>query len=90
MSVFKPKKRTVRDFKTNLIQAAMKSNTWTQQSCGAAINAYEIKVMPQLIRYLHAAAGFIPKSTWIKCINAGFYATWSGLMASKVQKYLPD
>ena len=55
-----------------------------------ACNAYEIKIMLQLIQYLHAAAGYIPKSTWIKCINAGFYATWPGLTATKVRKYLPD
>ena len=40
-----------------------------------AANAYEIRAVPALIAYLHACAGYIPKETWIKGINNGYYAT---------------
>lgn len=55
-----------------------------------ALNAYELRIIPQLIRYLHGAAGFLPKSTWLDAINAGFYSTWPGLTAARVRQYLPD
>ena len=55
-----------------------------------AYNAYELRVLPQLIQYLHGAAGFIPKLSWIDAINAGFYATWPGLTADCVQRFLPN
>ena len=55
-----------------------------------AYNAYQLRVLPQLIQYLHGAAGFIPKATWIEAINAGFYATWPGLTAAHVRRFLPD
>ena len=55
-----------------------------------ALNAYELRVVPQLIQYLHGAAGFLPKLTWIDAINAGFYSTWLGLTAALVRQYLPD
>ena len=54
-----------------------------------AANAYEIRVAPPLIAYLHAAAGYPPKSSFIRAINAGFYATWPGLTAARVRKHLP-
>ena len=53
-----------------------------------ANNAYKIRAVPALISYLHACAGFIPKSTWIARIKMGFYATWPGLTAERVEKYL--
>ena len=43
-----------------------------------------------LVRYLHAAAGFPVKSTWLKAIKAGNFATWPGLTYSNAAKYYPE
>ena len=43
-----------------------------------------------LVQYYHHCA-FVPRnSTWMQAIENGNYATWPGLMAYAVQKYLPD
>ena len=42
-----------------------------------------------LVQYLHRCA-FIPVvNTWTKAINAGFFATWTGLTSDLVRKHLP-
>jgi hypothetical protein len=46
--------------------------------------------MSKTIRYLHAAAGFPPKDTWIKAIKNGHYKTWPGLTVEAVNKYFPE
>ena len=38
-----------------------------------AFNAYTEDTIPQLIRYLHACAGFPVTETWIKAITQGYY-----------------
>ena len=59
-----------------------------QISCEVAANAYEIRVIPALIAYLHGCAGYIPKPTWISGIEAGFYDGWPGLTAARVRRHL--
>ena len=54
-----------------------------------AHNAHEVRAVPALVSYLHACAGYIPKETFIKRINAGFYLGWPGLTAARVRKHLP-
>jgi len=46
--------------------------------------------MPQTIRYLHAAAGFPVKDTWIDAVNNGHYSTWPGLTAKAIKKHFPE
>jgi hypothetical protein len=41
------------------------------------------------IAFLHAAAGYPVLSTWLKAIEAGYFATWPGLTATTVRRYLP-
>jgi hypothetical protein len=53
-------------------------------------NVYELKSQAETIRYLHAAAGFPTKSTWINAIEKGFYASWPGLTAKSVRKHFPE
>ena len=43
-----------------------------------------------LIRYLHQALFSPSKLTLIKAINNNQFASWSGLTAAAVNKYLPD
>ena len=42
-----------------------------------------------LVRFLHAAAGFPVKSTWLAAIKAGNYATWPGLTYENAKTYHP-
>jgi hypothetical protein len=39
-------------------------------------SVYELPNTEQVIAWYHAAAGYPAKATWIKAIDAGFYATW--------------
>ena len=51
-----------------------------------AINsAYELPSTEQLIRYLHACAGYPTRETWVKAIQAGKYVSWPGLTVKKGQ-----
>ena len=52
-------------------------------------NVYELKTQPELVRYLHACAGFPTKPSWIKAIKNGHYASWPGLTVKAVAKYFP-
>ncbi len=56
----------------------------------AIFSAYKLKNKPELIRYYHAAAGFLPKTTWLKAIKRGFYASWIGLSYKAANKYFPQ
>jgi hypothetical protein len=53
-------------------------------------NVYELKMQPELIRYLHAAAGFPTKLTWIKAIKNKQFASWPGLTTKAVSKHYPE
>ncbi len=55
-----------------------------------AMNVYSLPSIPQTIKYLHAAAGFPVKETWVKAINNGNYSTWPGLNADAVNKHFPE
>ena len=55
-----------------------------------AANVYSLPSMPQTIRYLHAAAGFPTKDSWIKAIKNGNYATWPGITAEAVNRHFPE
>jgi hypothetical protein len=53
-------------------------------------NVYELPSLEPTICYLHAAAGFPPKSTWLKAIRQGNYSTWPLINAKNVAKYFPE
>ena len=55
-----------------------------------AANVYTLPSIPQTIRYLHAAAGFPTKDSWIKAIKNGNYATWPGISAEAVNRHFPE
>eukprot|EP00804_Cyclotella_cryptica_P014588 CCRYP_020642-RA/>CCRYP_020642-RA protein AED:0.50 eAED:0.40 QI:0/0/0/1/0/0/2/0/231 len=52
------------------LQASLQCNT------DHILNVYELPSIEQSIRYLHAAAGFPTKSTWLAAIRKGNYSTW--------------
>ena len=53
-------------------------------------NLHELRKKPEIVRFLHAAAGFPTKRTWLRAIKKGFYLTWPGLTAKAVEKYFPE
>ncbi len=44
----------------------------------------------QSLMYLHAAAGFPVKETFLDAVRARNYATWPGLMTTLIAKHFPD
>ena len=53
-------------------------------------NVYELPSIEQSIRYLHAAAGFPTKATWLKAIRRGNYNTWPLVNVKNVNKHFPE
>ena len=71
---------------TRLWQFALKQKnniityyTTTSQTTPAGHSAYDLPSIEYLVRYIHAAAGFPFKYTWLKAIKKGNFATWPGL-----------
>ena len=53
-------------------------------------SVYELPNLEQVIAWYHAAAGYPTKTTWLKAIEAGFFATWPMLTAKAVKKHFPE
>ena len=51
---------------------------------------YDLPSMEALVRYMHAAAGFPVRSTWLKAIKNGNFNSWPGLTYNNVAKYCPQ
>ncbi len=51
---------------------------------------YELPSIGQTIRYLHAAAGYPVKATWLKAIRNGNYNTWPLITVATVSKHFPE
>jgi hypothetical protein len=47
-------------------------------------NVYKLKTQPELVRYLHASAGFPTKPLWLEAIKNKQYASWPGLTVRAV------
>ena len=52
-----------------------------------AYSAYDLTSVAALIRYLHAAAGYPVRSTWLKSIGDGNYSSFPGITLSNATKY---
>eukprot|EP00804_Cyclotella_cryptica_P009373 CCRYP_018077-RA/>CCRYP_018077-RA protein AED:0.09 eAED:0.09 QI:0/0/0/1/1/1/2/0/1069 len=63
------------------------SSTWEQHTI---LNVYELPSIEQTIRYLHAAAGFPTKATWMAAIRRGNYDTWPLVTIANVHKHFPQ
>eukprot|EP00804_Cyclotella_cryptica_P016108 CCRYP_004214-RA/>CCRYP_004214-RA protein AED:0.22 eAED:0.20 QI:0/0/0/1/0/0.66/3/0/877 len=66
------------------LQASLQCNT------DHILNVYELPSIEQSIRYLHAAAGFPTKSTWLAAIRKGNYSTWPLITVKNVHKHFPQ
>ena len=53
-------------------------------------NVFNLPSTAEAIKFLHAAAGYPVKDTWIAAINSGNYITWPGLTAKLVRRHFPE
>ena len=67
-----------------------KKYTTTSQTGPEEDSVYDLPSMEALVRYIHAAAGFPVKYTWIKTIKHGNYNSWPGLKFNNAAKYCPQ
>ena len=63
----------------------------SNQAVGETINnVYELPSLARVVQYLHAAAGFPTKSTWLKSIRNGNYLTLPLLVIHNVNRHFPE
>ena len=62
----------------------------TSQNRPEASNVYDLPSMEALVRYMHAAAGFLVRSTWLKARKNGNFNSWPGLTYKNAAKYCPQ
>jgi hypothetical protein len=55
-----------------------------------ANNAYDLPSIKQIVRYLHAAAGFPVEDTWIQAIKAGNFNAWPTITPKTVRCNFPE
>ena len=74
-----------------------KTLTWKTDGTGKAkplfniaSNVHKIRSKEVLCDYLHRAAGYPVKKTWLQAIKDGFFTTWPGLTYELVAKFLPE
>eukprot|EP00804_Cyclotella_cryptica_P019039 CCRYP_014449-RA/>CCRYP_014449-RA protein AED:0.30 eAED:0.29 QI:0/0/0/0.75/0/0/4/0/637 len=53
-------------------------------------NVHELPSIAEAVRYLHGAAGFPTKSTWLAAIRNGNYSTWPLINIKNVNKHFPE
>ena len=53
-------------------------------------NVYKIARIKKSIRYLHGAAVFPTKNTWLEAIRKGNYLSWPLINVKNVNKFLPE
>eukprot|EP00804_Cyclotella_cryptica_P024855 CCRYP_020554-RA/>CCRYP_020554-RA protein AED:0.50 eAED:0.48 QI:0/0/0/1/0/0/2/0/299 len=53
-------------------------------------NVYELPSIEQTVRYLHAAAGYPKKNTWLTAIHHAKYSTWPLINTKNVNKHFPQ
>ena len=74
-----------------------KTLTWKTDSNGQAkplfniaSNVHRIRSKKILCDYLHRAAGYPVKKTWLQVIKERFFTSWPGLTFALVSKFLPE
>jgi hypothetical protein len=65
------------------------SATQNAENHEEASNVYSSLSIQQSIKYVHAAAGFPVKETWLDAIKYGNFGTWPGLTTTTVRKHFP-
>ena len=70
--------------------SALCLGTLTPCASNAINHVYELPSVEPDIRYLHAAAGFPTKATWLKAIRKGNFLSWPIKNVMNVHKYFPE
>ena len=68
---------------SNPLQGRRKTND-------AVHNVHDLPSIKQAITFMHAAAGFPVKETWLEAVKNGHYDTWPGLTPAAIAKHCPD
>jgi hypothetical protein len=51
---------------------------------------YDLPLIEQAIKWMHAVCGYPVKSTWIKAVKAGNFIGWQLLNEKNIAKYYPE
>ena len=80
------------DTTTKVLPTATQEILHESRGTGKAytLNNYTIPAVPQMIKFLHAAAGYPVISSWLQAIKKDHYMSWPGLCAETVRKHLQD
>ena len=88
---------TITNTEPPILQGCKKNgaNLWTisvdqKETKEKALHAYDLPSINQTVRYLHAAAGFPVKETWLKAIRAGNFNTWPTITPATVRRHFPE
>ena len=84
-NVSDPNKQTILSAQKSAAEIIKKQN-YDDFMC----SVYELTTQPEIVRFLHAAAGFPTKATWLNAIQKGYFASWPGLTAKAVEKHFPE
>ena len=68
----------------------LKLPTNTTRASLQAFRAYFLPSVDALVRYLHMAAGFPVRDTWLRAIKCGNHSSFPGLIYSNTDKYCPS
>ncbi len=77
-------------YKNNPAKLWTVSATQNTKNHEEASNVYSLPSIQQSIKYLHTAARFPIKETWIDAIKYGNFVTWPGLTTTTIRKHFPD
>ena len=65
-------------------------NFFTEAPTDTIDNVYELPSIERAVRYLHGAAGFPTKTTWLEAVRSGTFVSWPLINVQHVNKYFPD
>ena len=66
------------------------SNPHRPNPTEAINNVYKLPSIEKAVRYLHGAAGFSTKATWLKSIHNGNYLSWHLANVRNVNNFVPE
>ena len=96
-TIHKPGTLTIKTTESPILQGCKNKGEklWTitseeYQDKEQANNVYDLPSIKQVVKYLHAAAGFPVAETWIKAIKAGNYNTWPTISPEIVRRHFPE
>ena len=81
------------DTKTNRIERKSTAPGRQPSTSGkpdSAANVYTLPSIKRATKFLHAAAGFPTKDTWLQAISRGYYRSWPGITPRTVRRHFPD